>query len=259
MVYQELINFAPTFLLAMFRVAGMVAFAPVLGSGRLPRQLKVLLAAAITLGLLPTIGKTVALPQTTLELVIGLAGELMFGAAMGLAANAVFIAARWGGEMIGQQLGLGLGEMFDPQLGGHGSPMADCYALFASVIFLSVNGHHALLRGLGASFQALPLLSVGINAQVFALIVGLLQSATILAIQLAAPIFVTMLIVDLALGVMSRTVPQLNAMSAGMAIRSCVGIGVVLLAAGLTARVLGAVMLQYVKIVETAMSRATGL
>ena len=102
--------------------------------------------------------------------------------------------------------------------------------MFALVIFLTLRplgGHHAMLYGIRASFEALPLLSVGIDQSVFDLILGLFQACTALSLQLAAPMLVTMLIVDLALGFISKTIPQLNVMTAGLTIRAGVGMLVV--------------------------------
>src|SRR4029077_17473950 len=84
----------------------------------------------------------------------------------------------------------------------------------------------------------LPLLSVGINHDVLTLLLDLFRAATILAFQLAAPVLVTMLIVDLVLGLIGRTIPQMNVMSAALSVRSGVGILVVCLGLYLTADVI---------------------
>jgi len=99
-------------------------------------------------------------------------------------------------------------------------------------VFLVLGGHHALLIGVWKSFDALPLLSVGIDVHVFDLMVRLLQACTILAFQMAAPVLVTMLVVDLALGFIGKTMPQINVMSAGVSMRGLVAMVVVI--AGLT-------------------------
>jgi flagellar biosynthetic protein FliR len=76
------------------------------------------------------------------------------------------------------------------------------------------------------SFDALPLLSLGVDRSMFDWIVGLMQSCTVLAMQLAAPILVTMLVVDLALGCIGKAMPQINVMTAGLTIRSLLGLAV---------------------------------
>src|SRR5215210_7381717 len=102
----------------------------------------------------------VTLPDSAWELAMAIGGEMAFGLAMGMALSLVFIAAQWAGEMIGQQMGLNLSEVFDPQFGRQGSIIGEFYFMLTLVIFLSIGGHHAMIQGVRASFDTLPLLSV---------------------------------------------------------------------------------------------------
>jgi flagellar biosynthetic protein FliR len=79
------------------------------------------------------------------------------------------------------------------------------------------------------------------------MLVGLFQSTTLLAVQLAAPVLVTMLIVDLILGFIGKTVPQLNIMTAGISVRMIVGMAVVIVSLSLTSAVLRDAMLVAMK------------
>src|SRR5690349_11629651 len=101
----------PTFVLVFFRVAGLMLAAPLFGSANIPRRVKVLLAIVLAFGLAPSVGRP-ALPETVWALAAGIGGELIFGIAMGMALSFTFIAANWAGEIIGQQMGLNLGEVF---------------------------------------------------------------------------------------------------------------------------------------------------
>jgi flagellar biosynthetic protein FliR len=130
--------------------------------------------------------------------------------------------------MIGQQMGFNLGEVFDPQFGGQGSIIGDMYFMLTLVVFLTVGGHHAMLLGVRQSFNALPLLSVGVDRPLLSVLVGLFQSSATLALRLASPMLVTMLVVDLALGLVGRAMPQFNVMQAGVSVRSVLGMVVVI-------------------------------
>jgi flagellar biosynthetic protein FliR len=178
------------------------------------------------------------MPATPWGLAIGIAGEMAFGLAMGTAVSLIFIATQWAGEIIGQQMGLNSGELFDPMYGGAGNLVGDLYQMMTLTIFLAVGGHHALIRGVRASFDALPLLSAGIDQSILNLLIGLFQSTAMLAIQLAAPMLVTMLIVDLSLGVIGKTMPQLNVMSMGLTLRAVIGVVVLILGLSLTSDVI---------------------
>ena len=252
MSIENLLQTGPTFALVFFRVAGMMLFAPLFGSSRIPRRMKVMLALIMALGLMPLVPDHVALPETSWQLAVAIGGEMMFGLAMGMILSFIFIAAQWAGEMIGQQMGLNLSEVFDPQFGAQGSLVGDFYYMLTLVIFLAAGGHHALVRGVAASFETLPLLSVGITPSVFDLLVGMFETSTMLAIQLAGPMFVTMLVVDVALGFVSKTMPQVNIMSAGLSLRSAVGMGVLVLGIGLTSEVLRGALLESMQKVSAA-------
>lgn len=232
-VIFELLAFVPTFVLAFFRIAGMMLFAPLFGSSRIPRRVRVMLALILAMSIAPGL-KPVMLPETTWELAAGIAGEMAFGFAMGMIQSFVFIAAQWAGEMIGQQMGFNLSEVFDPQFGAQGSLVGDLYFMLTLVVFLTIGGHHVMLMGLRDSFDHLELLTLGVNASLFETLTGFFQNATVLAIRLAAPMLVTMLVVDLALGLVGKMMPQLNVMAMGLSLRSALGLVVLILGLAVT-------------------------
>src|SRR5687767_13773710 len=102
------------------------------------------------------------------------------------------------------------------------------------VVFLAIGGHHAMLLGVRDSFHAMPLLSLGVDASLFHSLVGFFQTATDLALRLAAPTLVTMLVVDLALGLVGKIMPQLNVMAVGLSLRSALGLPVLILGLSFT-------------------------
>jgi flagellar biosynthetic protein FliR len=238
-----LFSIVPVYALVFFRIAGMMTFAPLFGSGRIPRRVKVLITAVLAFTMTGVVAPPAVMPATMWDLTLGIAGEMMFGLAMGLAMSFTFIAVQWAGEIIGQQMGFNLAAVFDPQFGNQGSLVGDLMYMLALVIFLCLPaelggpGHHALLRGVSESFDALPLLSLGVNMPLLQLLFGLLQSTTTLALQLAAPILVTMLVVDLSLGLIGKTMPQFNIMTTGTTLRSVVGMVVLILGIALTGTV----------------------
>ena len=234
------LQFVPVFVLVVFRLAGMALYAPLFGSARIPRRVRVMLLLVLAAGIAPGVRPPATLPESTWGLAVGIGGEMAFGLAMGMVLSFVFVAVQWAGEIIGQQMGLNLGEVFDPQFGGQSTVMGDLYFMFTLVVFLIIGGHREMIRGVRASFDALPLLSVGVTHDVLTLLLDLLHAATILAFKIAAPVLVTMLIVDLVLGLIGRTIPQMNVMSAALSIRAGIGILVVFLGLYLTADVIRA-------------------
>jgi flagellar biosynthetic protein FliR len=232
MSLDGVLKFVPVFVLVLFRITGFMLFAPLFGSTRIPRQVRVLFAIILAAGLTTTVTPPMHLPQTSWGVALAFGGELCFGLAMGMVLSFVFIAAQWAGEIIGQQMGFNLAETFDPSFSQGSTLVGDLYYMLTLVVFLAIHGHRLMIRGLRDSFDSLPLLSVGINESIFDLIISMLQSCTMLAIRLAAPILVTMLIVDLTLGFLGKTMPQLNVPAMGQSVKAVVGMVVLII--GLT-------------------------
>lgn len=238
MTLDQILQVLPVYVLVLFRVAGMMVFAPMLGSNQIPRQVKALVACVLSFAVARGVPLTVHPFNSLGLLAVGAGGEIMFGLAMGMILSFSFIAAQWAGQLVGQQMGLNLSETFDPEFGSQGSLIGNLYFMLTLVIFLAINGHRAMLMGVRASFDSLPLLSAGINQPVLDLFIKLFEASTQLAIQIAAPVLVTLLIVDLALGFIGKTMPQLNVMTAGLSIRTLVGMVLLIVGIGLTSQVI---------------------
>src|SRR5688572_9100450 len=110
----------PVFLLVVFRVAGVMAVAPVFASPRTPKRVKALMVVVIGLGICGTV-PAAPLPADVWRLALGIGGELAFGIAMGMLVSFTFVAAQWAGQMIGMEMGLNMSEVFDPSMGHEGS------------------------------------------------------------------------------------------------------------------------------------------
>ncbi len=226
---QNLLAGVPVFVLVLCRVGGLFLFAPLFGSARVPKRVRGLLAVVMTVGLCGSIPRPTHLPATTGGTAIAIAGEMAFGLAIGMVLSFVFIAAQWAGELIGQQIGFNLAETFDPQFGASSTVIGDLYYMLTLVVFLAAGGHRQIVAGLRDSFDALPLLGVGVDRAVFDTVRGCLTGATVLAARLAAPVLLTMMVVDLTLGFLGKTIPQLNVMAMGLSVKAMVGVIVLLL------------------------------
>jgi len=250
---------AMAYLPPLARVGAVLAVAPPFASVAVPVRVRALIAMALTIGLLPAVSYNSTASQPLAGLALGVAGEVTIGLAMGMSLALVFTAAQWAGELITQQMGLSLSEMYDPRgAGGQVGSLGQMYWLLTVVVFMGANGHHAMLRGVAASFDAVPVMSLANGASIVALMVGLLQSATGLAIQLAAPVFVTMLVVDLAVGMVGRTMPQLGMMTAGVTVRSIAGLVVLIAGMALTAGVVQGAAVNWMQVVQSSFNGLTG-
>src|SRR3954464_7554642 len=110
MSFGDAQNFVFTFVLVFFRTAGLMLAAPLFGSAKIPRRVKVMLALVMSVGLLKNVVLPPHMPDNLLQLAFGVGGELVFGLIMGLGLSLTFIAISWAGEIMGQQMGFNLAE-----------------------------------------------------------------------------------------------------------------------------------------------------
>ena len=226
MAVEAIFNFLIAYILAFFRLGGLMIAAPVFGSTRVPKRVKLLFALVATIAMGNVLPPVADLTPNLATLIFAVGNELVFGLAMGTIVSFTFIAAQWAGEMIGQQIGFNLSEVFDPQYGQAGSLVGDIYFMLTLIVFLSIGGHRMLIDAVHTSFTTVPLLSLRFDREMFDTFIELFTTATTLAMRLAAPMFFTMLVVDLAMGCIGKAMPQFNIMSAGVPIRNLLGLGV---------------------------------
>ncbi len=214
----------PTLVLASARVGGLFAVAPLWSLAAVPRTLRMamtLLFAALLAAALPA----APLPAEGLDAVLPLAGEFAIGLALGLAASVIVQGVTLAGEVLALQTGLSIGAAIAPMPELQGSPFGQILGFFGVAAFVSANGHLALLRALATSFERLPAGAPVDLARGAEVIVPLAGSLFACGLQIAAPVLVTLLLVQLAMALLGRAVPQLNALMTAFPVT--IGIGLV--------------------------------
>src|SRR5262249_13773025 len=147
-----------------------------------------------------------------LDLPLPLAIEGLVGVGIGLAAAVFVQGAAYAGELLGVQMGLSLGPAAAGLQELPSSEFGQLFGLFATTLYLGLDGHLTLLGGLARSLRALPpgsVLEVAGGAHAAAAMLGALFAT---AACVAAPVLATLLLVHVALALMNRAVPQLNAL-----------------------------------------------
>jgi len=209
------------------RVSGLVLFAPVLGSAALPARIKAVLVIAITAVLYPALRTHIA--QFSLAhwplLVLR---ELGLGIAMGLAANLLFDAAQFAGQVLSIQMGYSLASLMDPQTQVESTVMSLFQQMIATLVFLELNVHHALLRAIAASFGYLPVGEAHITAPLAASLAGLGGMVFVLGLRIAAPVVAATLVADVVIGLLGKASPQMPLILLGPALKSLLGAAVLM-------------------------------
>lgn len=219
---SNLENMAITLCLIGGRTAGMVGFAPLFGHSAIPMRVKAALAIAIVMLLYPSFpARTLAYGQN--HWVLCLASELLIGTVTGLVVNLVFDGVQLAGQIAATQFGFSLVNIIDPQTQVDTPVLSVFHQLVAMLIFLQLEVHHWLLRGLGHSFEYLPLGSV-LNPTSLEQLWKTSEAVWFVGLQIAAPVLVATVFTDMMLGLLSKASPQFPALLFGISLKILVGL-----------------------------------
>ena len=202
------------FIMVVMRVGCMLFFLPIWDSRLIPAQIRIYSILVISLALTPAVaGALPPFPQTWLAAAGLVLREMLLGLSLGLVVRFTFSAIQMAGDFVGIQMGFGMVNLIDPNSGVNTTVMGDILLITATVLFLAVDGHHLLLTVLAQSFGEVP---VGgptlMPASLFAILVPMGNLMYQLAVKLVAPIILVMFLTQIAMGLVARTVPQVQVM-----------------------------------------------
>jgi flagellar biosynthetic protein FliR len=219
--YQEY----KAFFLVLIRVSAILVMFPFFSARVIPTLIKAGLALVITIVLFPVINnQMVAFPGTLLGVAQLILAEVIIGMTLGLLVQIFFEGVRMMGQMVGFQTGFAITNVLDPQSGMQVSIFANTAYLLAIVLFLLLNGHHILLNAVRDSFDI-------INVGSFSLNVGMLKKMTkisgdmfVIAVKIGAPPIAALLFTNVAFGLITKLMPQMNIMIVAFPVQICIGL-----------------------------------
>lgn len=218
-------------LLVFSRTAGIFSVAPVFGNAHVPVFTRVGLAVCLALIFAPFVAAGHPTPPTDLlALTFAIVKEAAVGLALGFIGLLLFMVVQSAAELIDVQMGLGMASIIDPAMNQHTSVIGQFYNLIATLVFLSMNGHHLLLQGLSDSFTILPLGHLAFSPAVTGSVLQIFARLFVAAIKIGGPIIGVILLTDVALGILARTVPQLNVLVVGFPAKLFVGLVTIIVA-----------------------------
>lgn len=217
------------YFLPLARVLGVVATAPLFNNEALPLRVRLALGLAVTLALAPALPALPPIvPGSWMGLLI-LAEQTLVGIAIGFAMRVVFVAVDVAGELIGLQMGLSFAVFYDPQSSAQTPVVAEFMGLLTLLVFMALNGHLMVLALLAESFRWLPIGQGFFSAAGWGDLLrwsGTIFSAGVL---LSLPLIGSLLVTNIALGVLNRAAPQLNLFAVGFPITLVTGFAVLAL------------------------------
>jgi flagellar biosynthetic protein FliR len=212
------------FFLVLGRVSPLFLLAPLFSSRLLPARARGIVAVALAIGIAPIAGSDLPVPADLWEMAGLMLKEMLVGMAFAFALGALFAALQVAGNLLDTMIGFAFGALVDPMTGTNGGVLNQLYALVGVVIFVVINGDAWVVQGLARSYEAVPL---GEAPAIGSLVEGAQVAFSGIfgaAIQVGAPVLLAVVLTDVAFGLVSRVVPQLNVFAVGFPAKVTVGL-----------------------------------
>ncbi|QWD32966.1 flagellar biosynthetic protein FliR [Polynucleobacter paneuropaeus] len=217
-----------TILIPLVRILGFVAIAPFFGNQAISMPIKVAMGILLATIIAPAAPAMPFVDLLSLGGILIIAEQMIIGLAIGLMMQIIFSAIEMAGQVSGMTMGFGFATSYDPQSAGSTIVISQLMGILALLVFLSMNGHLIMISALLESFYAFPVTAEPrmIDGMTIAIWGAKLFS---ISLQLSLPIVATLLITNLALGILTKSSPQLNIFGIGFPITLCVGFVVIML------------------------------
>lgn len=227
-----LVEHLSIYLWPFVRIGAFVMAMPVVGGSFVPKQVRLLLAMALTLVITPIMPVRAEVEFLSLAGLVLTIQEILTGIAMGFAVQLVFDAIALGGQVIAMSMGLGFAVFLDRERGVNIPVLGQLFLMLGMLVFLALDGHLALIQLLSDSFRILPIASGGLSQVAIGNLLTWSSQVFVVAMKIALPAVTSLLVVNLSFGVTSRAAPTLNLFAVGFPVAMLLGFVVIFLSLG---------------------------
>jgi flagellar biosynthetic protein FliR len=218
------------FILVLVRMTGLFVISPIFGRKNIPSYFKIGFAFMVSLILVNVV--EVSNPDYYNNMygyVFLIIKEFLVGLSIGFISYIMFSAIYLAGQLIDMQIGFGMVNVLDPISNIQVPITSNFYFILGMLVFLAINGQHVLIKALFESYNYVQLGSAVLNKSILEDVIRIFGGMFITGFKIAAPITAAILISDVALGILSKTVPQLNVFVVGMPFKIILGIVVMMI------------------------------
>jgi flagellar biosynthesis protein FliR len=212
-----------TFFLVLARVSPLFILAPLFSSKMIPARARAVIAVALTIGIMPVV-KHGPIDLDPLGFGALIIKEVIVGLAFAYALAAMFAGLQAAGSLLDTLIGFSFGSLVDPVTGTQSTVLAQMYSLFGVAILIAIGGDAWIIKGLGRSYEAVPLLETPAIGSMVQGVEVAFSGIFVSAFMIGAPVIVALIITDAAFGVVSRVVPQMNVFAVGFPAKMLVGL-----------------------------------
>jgi flagellar biosynthesis protein FliR len=218
-----------SFLWPLTRILGLIAVAPPFGNSSVPVTVKIGLGALLAMIVAPAIPAIPGMDPMSLAGLLIVTQQLIIGLSMGFAMRLIFGAVEMAGEVAGLTMGFGFATFFDPQTRGRSSAISQFLVLLTTLLLFATNVHLLLLSALADSFTSIPISTHPLNGEGYRQIALMGARVFSTGLQLSLPIIAALLVINFALGILTRAAPQLNLFGIGFPITLTAGFAILTL------------------------------
>lgn len=220
-------QFLADMLLPFMRISGMFASMVGLSAKTVPPTARALLTLFLTLVILPVVPPVPVVDVLSVSTFLLVIQQILIGVALGFLSNIVLNTFVLAGQIVAMQTGLGFASIVDPVNGISVPAVGQFYLILATLLFWALDGHLAMIRMIVMSFQAFPIGEAWLQAEQFRDIAHWAGWMFISAVTLSLAPIVSLLLVNLAFGIMTKAAPQLNIFSIGFSIAQIMGLVII--------------------------------
>lgn len=215
---DELVILLTAWMWPFLRIGAMLVAIPVFGSQNVPLRLRIGLAMALTVMVVPLLPAPPPIDPFSGPGLFVAAQQILIGLTLGFSLHLIFSAVVTGGQIMAMKMGLGFASMVDPQTGIQVPVVSQLYLLLATLLFLIIGGHLVAIEVLVASFHSMPPGGLSVGRDHFWMLVMWGTQMFTWAVLIALPVVAVVLAFNVAFGVMSKAAPQLQIFSIGFPI-----------------------------------------
>lgn len=218
------------FVLVFFRISVFIMLFPVIGGPNIPAPVKVLSSLLIAMIVFPIVAwKHLSVELANEAIVFLAAKEIAIGFILVFIARSLFFIINIFGQIVSMSMGLSSAQSYDPSFGTQSAVIERFQLMLTGLFFLAINGHHLFMYGFVESFQIIPLSIDGIHFVSAKSIVEIGQTIFVAGVKMSAPILTSIFILNVALGLVGRAVPQINILITSFPINIMFGLFILML------------------------------
>lgn len=208
----------------LMRVSVLFFLLPLFGARGIPTLWKAGLSMIVAIVLTPVVPPPQSFPETLPETVLGMLAEVLMGLILAMTVKMFFAIVEMAGHFMSFQMGFAMARAIDPQTGAQSTVLTQFMYLFTILIFLSMDGHHLFIKTLASTFYFVPPNSFSFDSSMSNVLIQISGNMFLFGLKIAAPIMVALFLSHLCLGIIARTVPQVNILMVGLPINICIGL-----------------------------------